>query len=844
MKNLSVLLLIPTILFSSLFVIPAIPQAFASGIVCLAPDGSSTCGSPTLFTGAVGSTVRVAIVVSGAGPINGFDVSIKADRALIKATGADLTNSILGTSPRTVLLCIDGVVVIGNNCPTTDTIGTIDFAAATGNGGTVSTSGLLFTAIYTVTGSTTGTPVDFTTGCTGSSAANTCVTITNGTGTTAVATQGGTFGNLIDFNISASPNPVQVAPSTTGSVVLTLNSDGGYSDLVNLAITASNIPSSVSPSQVDLVTVTTNTATLSVGPAAAGSYQVTVTATGSGTFSPSVKPTHAVTVTVIVASTNFALSASPASLTIPHGSSGTSSLTVTPVTGFTGTVTFAAVGSNAAITGSASPVTGGSGTSILTVNVAFSLAPGNTYSITVTGTSGSLTHAVTIPVTVPGPFFSITAVPAAISAPRISAATTVINVASINNYVGTVTVAGALTSASTDHGAGAGGNPTLLMFPGNVTLASGATLGVAFEAHTSPATATGNFTYTITATDGTLTAPPLTILVNVFDFTIGPSFCSGSTTIFTTPNGNNPTVGIGHVCDTLVITNQTEAQGGVPGTLWQSVGSLGGYASNGFQGTGSVAAFNAQVPARGIKVPELGHKVCFVQTFWANGTQIPYSYLKLNGPVVRAGSFSGCRFDAAAFINDQAGGFAGVLDPPAPQAAFNNTDFWQITAEALSNTLLGTYTFIVCGQAGLLVHCKTFTLVVVAAPVIHQFNFDHRLSLSGSANTQSFKVGISSVDSTNTLYVQITITGIDQNGDTFTVSSPLITFAPDATINNIIVTATFNKSEIGQTFSFSTSLSVGISAEPTTQTGFSSVTSSLQALGRGLPINSSFIVLA
>jgi hypothetical protein len=843
LKNLSILLLIPTILFSSLFVLPAVPQAFASGIVCLAPNGSSTCGAPALFTGTVGSTLRVAVVVSGAGAINGFDISIKADRSFIKATGADLTGSVLGVSPRTVLLCIDGVVVSGNNCPATDTIGTIDFAAATGNGGTVSTSGLLFTAIYTVTGSTTGTPVDFTPGCTGSSATNTCVTITNGNGATPVATQGGTFGNLLDFTISASPNPIQVAPSTTGSVVLTLNSLGGYSDLVNLAITAFTIPSSVTPTQVDLASVTTNTATLSVGPAAAGVYQVTVTATGSGTFSPTFKPTHAVTVEVDVASTNFALSASPSSLTIPHGSSDTSALTVTPITGFTGTVTFAAVGSNAAITGSAGPVTGGSGTSILTVSVAFSLAPG-IYSITVTGTSGSITHSVTIPVTVPGPFFGITAVPAAISAPRISAATTVINVASINNYQGTVTVTGSQTSASTDHGAGAGANPILLMFPGSVTLSPGSTFGVAFEAHTSPSTATGNFTFTITATDGTLTAPPLTILVNVFDFTVGPSYCSGNTIIFTTPNGNNPTVGIGHVCDTLVITNQTEAQGGVPGTLWQSVGSLGGYASNGFQGTGSVAAFNAQVPARGIRVPELGHKVCFVQTFWANGTQIPYSYLRLNGPVIRGGSFTGCRFDAAAFINDQAGGFAGVLDPPAPQTAFNNTDFWQITAEALSNTQLGNYTFIVCGQAGLLVHCKTYTLVVVAAPVIHQFNFDHRLSLSGSANTQTFKVGISSVDLTNTLYIQITITGIDQNGDTFTVSSPLLTFAPGATINNIIVTATFNKSEIGQTFSFSTSLSVGVSAEPTTQTGFSSVSSTLQALGRGLPINSSFIVLA
>jgi hypothetical protein len=817
LKNLSILLLIPTILFSSLFVLPAVPQAFAAGIVCLAPDGSSTCGAPALFTGTVGSTLRVAVVVSGAGPINGFDISIKADRSFIKATGADLTGSVLGSSPRTVLLCIDGVVVIGNNCPATDTIGTIDFAAATGNGGTVSTNGLLFTAIYTITGSTTGTPVDFTPGCTGSSVANTCVTITNGIGATPVATQGGTFANLLDFNISASPNPIQIAPATTGSVVLTLNSDGGYADLVNLAITAFTIPSSVSPAQVDLASFTTNTATLSVGPAAAGTYQVTVTATGSGTFSPTFKPTHAVTVNVLVASTNFALSASPSSLTIPHGSSGTSTLTVTPITGFTGTVTFAAVGSNAAITGSAGSVTGGSGTSILTVSVAFSLAPGS-YSITVTGTSGSITHMVTIPVTVPGPFFSIAAVPAAITTPRTSAATTVINVASVNNYEGTVTVSGALTGISTDRN---GGNPTLLLFPLTVTLVRGATLGVAFEAHTFPATATGNFTYTITATDGTFTAPPLSILVNVQDFTVGPSYCSGNTTIYTTPNGNNPTVGVGPVCNTLLITNQTSANGGSPGTLWQSIGALGGYASNGFQGTGSVAAFNSQIPSRGLRVPELGFRVCLVQTFWANGTQIPYSYLRFNGPIIRAGSFNGCRFDAAAFINDQAGGFAGVLDPPAPQTAFNNTDFWQITAEALSHTLTGTYTFVVCGQAGLLLHCKTYTLIVIAAPFIHQFVMPTTVSFLGSGGAANGKVGISSPSTGGSgfpTFVQLTLTGIGSAGDTFTVSTAIFQTNPGGNINNIAISIRLTKAMIGETFTYSSTIIVGLAADQLTGT--------------------------
>jgi hypothetical protein len=328
-----------------------------------------------------------------------------------------------------------------------------------------------------------------------------------------------------------------------------------------------------------------------------------------------------------------------------------------------------------------------------------------------------------------------------------------------------------------------------------------------------------------------------TILYDVQDFSLGPIYCPGSSaTIFTTPNGNNPTVSVGSQCSTMTITTQTSANGGTPGTLWLQVNSLGAQATNGAQGTGSIAGFNPQVPARGQFVPELGHKVCLVQTFFANGTQIPYSFLRANGPVIRLGSFSGCRFDAAAFINDLAGGFAGVLDPPAPQIPFNNPDFYQITAEALNNTLPGTYTFKACGSTITLFHCVTLTLIVVQAPKLHQFVYSHKVSFSASGGVEAFKTGLSNYGST-TIYAQVTITAVGNLGDTLTATTSVVTVPAVTDVNNIALSLNLTKKMIGETFTWSISIAVGaVGTDPSTLTG----TSTLAATSA----SATFIVLA
>jgi uncharacterized membrane protein len=137
---------------------------------------------------------------------------------------------------------------------------------------------------------------------------------------------------------------------------------------------------------------------------APGTYTVTASKSGYVSASKSATVTAGMTTTVnfslepIVP--DFSISASPDSLTIVQGSSGTSTITVTSLNGFNSAVGLSVSGAPTGVTAtlsptSATPPSDGSATSTLTVLVDATAAAGN-YILTVTGTSGSLTHNATI----------------------------------------------------------------------------------------------------------------------------------------------------------------------------------------------------------------------------------------------------------------------------------------------------------------------------------------------------------------------------------------------------------------------------------------------------------------
>ena len=98
---------------------------------------------------------------------------------------------------------------------------------------------------------------------------------------------------------------------------------------------------------------------------------------------------------------DYTLSASPTSLTITPGGSGTSAITVTPQNGFSGSVSLSASGLPTGVTPSFSP-NPTTTTSTLTLAVG-SAATTGTFTVTITGTSGTLTNTTTITLTVAPP---------------------------------------------------------------------------------------------------------------------------------------------------------------------------------------------------------------------------------------------------------------------------------------------------------------------------------------------------------------------------------------------------------------------------------------------------------
>ncbi|MGZ7084386.1 MAG: hypothetical protein ACXVIO_14430 [Candidatus Angelobacter sp.] len=196
-----------------------------------------------------------------------------------------------------------------------------------------------------------------------------------------------------NYTLSASPSSLTVTQGTSGNSTITVTPSGGFTGSVSLSTSA--LPSGVTATFGTNPTTGTSVVTFTASSTATtGTTSVTITGT-SGTLSH----TTSISLTVnAVATPNFSLSASPSSLTVKQGTAGSSTITVTPSGGFTGSVTL----SNSALP---SGVTASFGTnpttssSVLTFT-ASSTATTGTSTITITGTSGTLTHTTTISLTI------------------------------------------------------------------------------------------------------------------------------------------------------------------------------------------------------------------------------------------------------------------------------------------------------------------------------------------------------------------------------------------------------------------------------------------------------------
>jgi hypothetical protein len=196
-----------------------------------------------------------------------------------------------------------------------------------------------------------------------------------------------------DFSLSATPASQTVAPGAGTSYTTTITPVNGFSSPVTLGV--SGLPSGASGSFSP--NPATTGSTLSVTTTAAtppGSYPLTITGT-SGSLS------HSTPVTLVVSGGgggDFTISASPASRTVTKGAATTYTVTITPSGGFGGAVTLSASGGQAGSTYSFSP---NPATTTSTFNVQTSASgPSGTFTITISGTSGSLVHTTTVTIKV------------------------------------------------------------------------------------------------------------------------------------------------------------------------------------------------------------------------------------------------------------------------------------------------------------------------------------------------------------------------------------------------------------------------------------------------------------
>lgn len=301
-----------------------------------------------------------------------------------------------------------------------------------------------------------------------------------------------TKGDTITINLSSSDTSHQ----------LLIDFDGGYAggtgDCTAIADKCSNTFSPSTPTQLGPFTVTS----------IAGTYKYYCTIHYpymQGLFIVQNPPVP-----------DFGIGANPTSLSISQGTNANSTITISSVNSFAGTITLSANSSPSGPTTSfgTNPVTvssGGTATSKLTVSIPQTLSPGP-YSITVTGTnsSGSPSHTTTVSVTVTKPDFSIASSPTSLTVAPSSSGTTSVTLTSTSGFSGTITLSASVSPA----GPQVSLSPTSVSLTPDGSASSTLTVSTAASGSYSTPVALGNYAVNITASSGSLShSTPVSLVV-------------------------------------------------------------------------------------------------------------------------------------------------------------------------------------------------------------------------------------------------------------------------------------------------------------------------------------------
>src|SRR6266487_436012 len=390
MNKRMLLLALPLLLLAAVVAIPwnVMQVHAATGLVCLNDPSSVTnpasnpCpASPPAFDGPLTTStgpatqLRVWVYIQGSDAMNGFGVTLLSDHTILTPADADLTGTVLLTAtppgtPSVIVKCIGGILKAGSTCDsTTDSVDTIHFAAVAALGSITPSgvTGLLFTAVYNITGSAPagGITIDYQTGCINTSVAGFCVTITNGTQTPdSETTNNGTFDNSA-FATSISWITIAVSPATIGPVTpvapqtftVTASAQNGWptgqTDLVSFSFQSTQgLSASFSPTSCATGGTSCSVSLTVAANNAPGNY--TITAFGNFKTVDSVTTltsTLASPFTVSIRIWDFSAVVNPSLLVVAPGGTATAVLNVTSLNRFPGVSAAVAISETSSPTG-------------------------------------------------------------------------------------------------------------------------------------------------------------------------------------------------------------------------------------------------------------------------------------------------------------------------------------------------------------------------------------------------------------------------------------------------------------------------------------------------------------
>jgi len=463
---------------------PSKVQGASTGTVCIVQVTDTKCpASPPVFNGPLttpNTLLRVPVMVNNTAPFLGFDITLNSSNlSQLRPYGADLTGSLMPPGSITLVECVGTVKITGSSCTVTDNPSSIHLAVV-GPFGFLSTqgaTGLLFTAIFSIAGTTLPgeVTIGYQSGCSQTSSGNLCVTLTNGTVVPVTeSTRGGFFD---DSNTATLPYATVTTPATNlglslagapshalPTVTFTATSQNGFNTTstttLNLAaiINGTGIRPTLllSVPSVDLALVSAQTFTESgtvTSTVPAGVYIATVTATYQAqdltTFTTS---SLSATFSLLIIVTDYSLTVSPNPVSILVPGSKPVTAAVVPKAGFNSLVKLgvsippASTSAGIGATLSPSTISGGAGTSTLTITTTAN-TPAGTFTLTVSSNSTlngfTKIHSISIFMmvgSVSSPDFQINANPSTIFAtPGILGSSTVTAIA-LNGFAGNVSL--------------------------------------------------------------------------------------------------------------------------------------------------------------------------------------------------------------------------------------------------------------------------------------------------------------------------------------------------------------------------------------------------------------------